>query len=41
MEIPKETPWKIAENRTLKWVQVPPGAKPYYASDLLSITYTA
>jgi hypothetical protein len=24
MEIPRETPWKIAENRTLKWGSSPP-----------------
>ena len=27
MEIPRETPWKIAENRTLKRVSSPPRAK--------------
>jgi hypothetical protein len=27
MEIPRETPWKMAENRTLKWGSSPPRAE--------------
>ena len=40
MEIPRVTPWKIAENRTLKWDSSPPQHKLLIVSDL-STDYTA
>jgi hypothetical protein len=38
MEIPRETPWKMAENRTLKWGSSPPEQRRKFSVPFRALT---